>query len=190
MIGFNTLWLALRAIRRNLMRSVLTTLGIVIGVAAVVTMVTVGNGATRAVQAQIESLGSNLLMVRPGQRLGPGSSAAGAPPFKLADVQAVATQIGGVAAVAPEVRAGDPIGLGGSGFRPNAEVTLSWADGRGDPVTITTDDTGGFLYQLPTRATEAVGHRTLVATSGDQLTRADVRVLRNPRVATPRPVPD
>ena len=90
----------------------------------------------------------------------------------------------------PEVRAGDPIGLGGSGFRPNAEVTLSWADGRGDPVTITTDDTGGFLYQLPTRATEAVGHRTLVATSGDQLTRADVRVLRNPRVATPRPVPD
>ena len=88
------------------------------------------------------------------------------------------------------LRAGDPIGLGGSGFRPNAEVTLSWADGRGDPVTITTDDTGGFLYQLPTRATEAVGHRTLVATSGDQLTRADVRVLRNPRVATPRPVPD
>jgi putative ABC transport system permease protein len=106
MIGFNTLWLALRAIRRNLMRSALTTLGIVIGVAAVVTMVTVGNGATRAVQAQIESLGSNLLMVRPGQRLGPGQGSAGAPPFKLADVQAVASQIGGVAAVAPEVRAG------------------------------------------------------------------------------------
>ena len=105
MIGLNTIRLALRAIRRNLMRSVLTTLGIVIGVAAVVTMVTVGNGATRAVQAQIQSLGSNLLMVRPGQRLGPGGGGAGgAPPFKLADVQAVATQIGGVAAVAPEVR--------------------------------------------------------------------------------------
>ncbi len=104
MMVFNTLWLALRAIRRNLMRSVLTTLGIVIGVAAVVTMVTVGNGATRAVQAQIESLGSNLLMVRPGQRMGPGMGG-GAPAFKVADVQAVATQIGGVAAVAPEVRA-------------------------------------------------------------------------------------
>jgi putative ABC transport system permease protein len=104
MIGWNTVALALRAIRRNLMRSVLTTLGIVIGVAAVVTMVTVGNGATRAVQAQIESLGSNLLVVRPGQRLGPGQGAAGAPPFKLADVQAIATQIGGVAAAAPEVR--------------------------------------------------------------------------------------
>ncbi len=105
MIGLNTIRLALRAIRRNLMRSVLTTLGIVIGVAAVVTMVTVGNGATRAVQAQIQSLGSNLLMVRPGQRqtFG-GGGGGGAPPFKLADVQAVATQIGGVAAVAPEVR--------------------------------------------------------------------------------------
>ena len=106
MIGFNTFALALRAIRRNLMRSVLTTLGIVIGVAAVVTMVTVGNGATRAVQAQIQSLGSNLLMVRPGQRLGPMRDAGGAPPFKLTDLQAVAAQIGGVAAVAPEVRAG------------------------------------------------------------------------------------
>jgi len=103
-IGLNTIWLALRAIRRNLLRSMLTTLGVVIGVAAVVTMVTVGNGATRAVQAQIASLGSNLLMVRPGQRLGPGAGGVGAPAFKLADVQAVATQIGGVAAAAPEVR--------------------------------------------------------------------------------------
>ncbi|MCC7150632.1 MAG: ABC transporter permease [Rubrivivax sp.] len=105
-MGGNTIWLALRAIRRNLMRSVLTTLGVVIGVAAVVTMVTVGNGATRAVQAQIASLGSNLLMVRPGQRLGPGAGGAGAPAFKLADVQALATQIGGVSSAAPEVRAG------------------------------------------------------------------------------------
>ncbi|MBK1615776.1 multidrug ABC transporter substrate-binding protein [Rubrivivax gelatinosus] len=101
----NTLLLALRAIRRNLMRSVLTTLGIVIGVAAVVTMVTVGNGATKAVQTQIQSLGSNLLMVRPGQRMGPGGGGTGGPSFKLADATAIATQIGGVAAVAPEVRA-------------------------------------------------------------------------------------
>ncbi|MBI5255032.1 MAG: ABC transporter permease [Burkholderiales bacterium] len=104
---WNTLLLALRAIRRNLMRSVLTTLGIVIGVAAVVTMVTVGNGATAAVKAQIESLGSNLLMVRPGQRLSfGGGGGAGAPSFKLADVQAIGSQIGGVAAAAPEVRSG------------------------------------------------------------------------------------
>ena len=73
---WNTLLLSLREIRRNLMRSFLTVLGIVIGVAAVITMVTLGNGATRAVSDQISSLGSNLLMIRPGQRLGPTSDSA------------------------------------------------------------------------------------------------------------------
>jgi putative ABC transport system permease protein len=102
---FNTLLLALRSIRRNLLRSFLTILGIVIGVSAVITMVTLGNGATQAVQNQISSLGSNLLMVRPGQRQGPGGGAGG-PAFKAADAEAVAAQIGGVAAVAPEARAG------------------------------------------------------------------------------------
>ncbi|MEI6801971.1 MAG: ABC transporter permease [Burkholderiales bacterium] len=100
----NTLLLALRSIRRNLLRSFLTILGIVIGVSAVITMVTLGNGATLAVQNQISGLGTNLLQVRPGQRMmGPGGGA-GAPSFKEADAQAIATQIGGIAAVAPEAR--------------------------------------------------------------------------------------
>ena len=103
---WNTLLLSLREIRRNLLRSFLTILGIVIGVAAVITMVTIGNGATRAVSDQISSLGSNLLMVRPGQRLGAGRSAAGAPAFKEADAQAIAMQIGGIEAVAPAVNTG------------------------------------------------------------------------------------
>jgi len=102
----NTLLLALREIRRNLLRSFLTILGIVIGVAAVITMVTVGNGATQAVKDQIASLGSNLLMVRPGQRLGPGMGAAGAPSFTQADGDAILAQVGGVRAVAPEQRSG------------------------------------------------------------------------------------
>src|SRR6185369_9675689 len=77
----NTLPLALRSIRRNLLRSFLTILGIVIGVSAVITMVTLGNGATLSVQSQISGLGTNLLQVRPGQRMmGPGSP--GAPSFK------------------------------------------------------------------------------------------------------------
>ena len=101
---FNAFLLSLREIRRNLLRSFLTILGIVIGVSAVITMVTLGNGATQAVHNQISSLGSNLLMVRPGQRLGPGSGAAGASAFKEADAEAIATQIGGVRAVAPELR--------------------------------------------------------------------------------------
>ncbi len=101
----NTLLLALRSIRRNLMRSFLTVLGIVIGVSAVITMVTLGNGATQAIQSQIAGLGTNLLQVRPGQRMGPGGGGGG-PAFEVADAEAIATQIGGVAAVAPESRAG------------------------------------------------------------------------------------
>jgi len=99
----NTLLLALREIRRNLLRSFLTILGIVIGVSAVITMVAIGNGATQAVQNQISALGTNLLMIMPGQRLGPGSSAAGAPAFKESDVEAIRQQIAGVRAVAPQV---------------------------------------------------------------------------------------
>ena len=86
----NTLLLALRSIRRNLLRSFLTVLGIVIGVSAVITMVTLGNGATLAVQNQISSLGTNLLQIRPGQRMGPGTG--GAPAFKEEDGDAIASQ--------------------------------------------------------------------------------------------------
>jgi putative ABC transport system permease protein len=109
----NTLLLALRSIRRNLLRSFLTILGIVIGVSAVITMVTLGKGATLAVQNQISGLGTNLLQVRPGQRLGPGSSGASAPAFKESDAEAIAAQIGGIAAVAPEARTGATVVAGG-----------------------------------------------------------------------------
>ena len=70
-----TILLALREIRRNLMRSSLTILGIVIGVAAVITMVTLGRGATAQVTSDIVKLGPNLLQIRPGQhRHGPGGT--------------------------------------------------------------------------------------------------------------------
>lgn len=101
----NTLLLALRSIRRNLMRSFLTVLGIVIGVSAVITMVTLGNGATQAIQSQIAGLGTNLLQVRPGQRMGGGGG--GSPPaFEESDAEAIVSQIGGIVAVAPEARTG------------------------------------------------------------------------------------
>ncbi len=100
---WSSVHLALKQMRRNLMRSFLTMLGIVIGVSAVVTMVTLGNGATKAVSDQISSLGSNLLIVMPGQRPGPSRDRTSAPAFKLADVQAVQTQISGIRALAPTV---------------------------------------------------------------------------------------
>jgi putative ABC transport system permease protein len=101
---WNTLLLSMRAIRRNLLRSFLTILGIVIGVAAVITMVTLGNGATKSVSDQISSMGSNMLIVIPGQRFGPGSG--DAPKFKSADVEAIRNQITNAERVAPVVNKG------------------------------------------------------------------------------------
>ena len=99
-----TFILALREIRRHLLRSFLTTLGIVIGVAAVVTMVTLGKGATAAVAEQISSLGANMLQIRPGQGFGRGGGGPQPPDFDMADVEAIREQIAGVAAVAPQAQ--------------------------------------------------------------------------------------
>jgi putative ABC transport system permease protein len=98
----NTLIMALRAIRRNAMRSVLTILGIVIGVAAVVALVTIGEGATQQVANQIGALGENLLTVQPGAPRRPGGPP-GAPssPFTLEDATAIGRDIRGLDRVAP-----------------------------------------------------------------------------------------
>lgn len=96
----NTFLLALREIRRNVLRSFLTILGIVIGVSAVIVMVTIGGGATAQVTEQIASLGSNLLMIRVGQHMGPGQASA-APSFDLDDAQAILREIPAITAVAP-----------------------------------------------------------------------------------------
>jgi putative ABC transport system permease protein len=97
---WNMILVALREIRRNAMRSFLTILGIVIGVAAVITMVTIGGGATAQVRQQIASMGSNLLMVSPGKRFGPGQ-ASGTVPFKESDAEAIYREVSSIAAVAP-----------------------------------------------------------------------------------------
>ena len=99
---FSVFMLALRSVQRNLLRSFLTILGIVIGVSAVITMVTLGQGATQAIQTQITSLGTNLLMVRPGQRGFGGGGGGGVAQFTEADAEAIASQVGGVSAVAPQ----------------------------------------------------------------------------------------
>ena len=101
---YSVFLLALRSVQRNVLRSFLTVLGIVIGVSAVITMVTLGNGATQAIQTQISSLGTNLLMVNPGQRMGGGGGGGGVPQFTEADADAIRAQIGGVAFVAPQGR--------------------------------------------------------------------------------------
>ncbi|MDD5308847.1 MAG: ABC transporter permease [Deltaproteobacteria bacterium] len=98
----NTFLMSLRAIRRNAMRSVLTILGIVIGVAAVVALVTIGEGATQQVTNQIGALGQNLLTIQPGGGHRPGGTpGAASSPFTLDDATAIEREIGGLDRVAP-----------------------------------------------------------------------------------------
>ena len=99
---WNMLILAFREIRRNLLRSGLTILGIVIGVGAVITMVTLGGGATERIKGDIGKLGFNLLIVVPGvERKGGGGLIPGAEPFEMADVEAIREQIPLVDSAAP-----------------------------------------------------------------------------------------
>jgi putative ABC transport system permease protein len=97
---FNALLMALREIRRNLMRSGLTTLGIVIGVAAVIAMVALGRGATDRVTGEISSLGQNMLILVPGNQRQMGTVTS-ASPFTLSDARAVGAEVAGISAVAP-----------------------------------------------------------------------------------------
>lgn len=92
--------LALASIRRNALRSFLTVLGIVIGVCAVIAMVTIGNGTTAKITADLAKLGTNLLFVVPGQ-LGPGRASSSARAFNGRDVEAMRAQLRNIRAVAP-----------------------------------------------------------------------------------------
>ena len=101
---FATLKIALRALRRNKMRTILTMLGMIIGVGAVIASVSITSGAKQQVEAQIASLGENMLLIFPGSfsssgaRLGWGNWHS----LQLEDALAIQTQIQGVTAVSPE----------------------------------------------------------------------------------------
>ena len=99
MLG-NTLLMALQQIRRRTLRSSLTTLGVVIGVAAVIALVTLGEGATDKVTNDISSMGVNMLTIVPGASKR-GAALSAAPPFTLADARAISRDVSSVAAVAP-----------------------------------------------------------------------------------------
>jgi putative ABC transport system permease protein len=97
-----TLKLAVQAILRNAMRSFITVLGVIIGVAAVIAMVTIGRGSTVQVQSDVAKLGTNLLLVRPGRRnMRPGGAGATGDPFTMKDVAAIETQLSSVEAATP-----------------------------------------------------------------------------------------
>ena len=92
---FETIKLALQAIRRNALRSFLTVLGIVIGVGAVIAMVTIGNGTTAKVTADLAKLGTNLLFVTP-RPVRARARSSDAKAFNARDVEAMQSQLPGV----------------------------------------------------------------------------------------------
>jgi putative ABC transport system permease protein len=104
--------LAVRELRRNLMRALLTTLGVVIGVSAVIAMVTMGNGATASIANQIAALGRNVVAITP---FGPqGGGPTDRRPFTDGDVTALRRDISHVRAVSPEVNANASVVFGSS----------------------------------------------------------------------------
>jgi putative ABC transport system permease protein len=115
--------IALRALRVNRMRSALTMLGIIIGVAAVIAMVGVGTGATARIQDQIQSIGSNLIIVLPGSvssngvRLGSGAVAS----LTQDDAKAIAAECPSVALAAPTVRGAVQVVYGNNNWATNAQ---------------------------------------------------------------------
>src|SRR3954470_12858080 len=105
---------AYRALRRNKMRSVLTALGIIIGVGAVIAMVGIGNGAKAQVEAQIASLGQNVILVWSGSftRGGIRSGQGFAGTLSIEDAEAIQREIQGVTLISPEIRGGSQIAAG------------------------------------------------------------------------------
>ncbi len=103
----DTLDIAVRALRRNLLRTLLTMLGIMIGVAAVIAMVAIGNGAKAQVEAQIASLGQNMIIIMSGNssRGGVSMGFGSAGTLTKQDYEALRKEITGIDAVSPEIRA-------------------------------------------------------------------------------------
>ncbi len=110
----DTLKIAVRALRRNLMRSLLTMLGILIGVGAVIAMVAIGQGAKAQVESQIAALGQNVVLVMSGNvtRGGFGMGFGSAPSLTKQDYEALRKEISGLAGVSPEVRTSAQLAAG------------------------------------------------------------------------------
>ncbi len=104
----NLFKIALRAIAANKLRSFLTMLGIIIGVASVIAMLAIGQGSKQSIQANIAEMGSNMIMIRPGQDKGPGGARGDASEMqslKLKDYETLCEQAKYLAAISPSVSA-------------------------------------------------------------------------------------
>jgi len=112
--GFEAFRVALDALRGNRVRSLLTMLGIIIGIAAVIVVVSIGAGARDQIESQVEGLGSNLVLVVPGQldTANPGQGAAAASPLQLSDADVLGGVVGDDAAVTARVSSAATVRVG------------------------------------------------------------------------------
>src|SRR5687768_2761150 len=119
-----TLRTSVRALRRNVMRSVLTTLGIIIGIAAVIAMMEIGNGVSGQIQKSLSGLGANNLMVFPGSGFGGGVQLGSGSRVTLTaeDAEAILERCDAVAEVAPIVNANGQVIAGGNNW-PAGSIT-------------------------------------------------------------------
>jgi putative ABC transport system permease protein len=154
--------IALRALRRNTLRSLLTALGIIIGVAAVIAMVSISKGATASVQAKIASLGNNLLVILSGSSTQGGvrTGSGGAPSLTVGDVKAIQRECPAVRAVTYTRRQVQQVIVGNQNWStPVTGTTPDYQDVRDWPVTA-----GRFLspQDEQSAATTAVLGKTVV----------------------------
>jgi putative ABC transport system permease protein len=178
-----TLYAAFRALRRNKMRSILTMLGIIIGVAAVIAMVSVGQGANLAVQKQIESLGTNLLMVMPGSTTAGGvrSGWGGVSTLTLQDAAAIKRECPSVSAATYFRRQGVQVVYGNKnwyttaqGTTPEFPVVRNWSTSEGSFFTARDDSTANRVVVIgQTVASQLFGE-------GEDPVGAQIRVLEVP----------
>lgn len=118
----NLFKIALRALANNKMRGFLTMLGIIIGVASVITMLAIGQGSKRSIQAEISEMGSNMIMIQPGGdiRGGVRQEASSMETLKLEDYQNIVDETRYVAAVSPSVNSSGQVIYGAN----NAPTTI------------------------------------------------------------------
>jgi putative ABC transport system permease protein len=137
----NNIRIALRALKANKLRSSLTVLGIVIGVAAVVALLSIGKGATQGITSQVEGMGTNLVTVSSSRRFGPGSSSSSTGSLLYSDYEAITTNVDNIAGIAPYYQSQETVSTSNKtstysviGITPSYET-----------VTLQTIDLGSFI---------------------------------------------
>ncbi len=164
-MGFATLKIAIRALKRNFLRSILTMLGIIIGVAAVISGVSLGTGAKAQVEKSVASMGQNILTVFSGnmQRGGFGRGMGSTPNLTREDYEALRREITGVAGVSPEVRTFATVAFGSAnqqtqvlGVGEDYVMARSWPFRSGQNFTDSDVRSGNKVCLLGTTASKTL----------------------------------